>query len=156
MADQQPATKADFAELSAALTASLAELTAAVNRLQPNIVNDRRRRGDRFEEPFVAPRRNRVHFSSSESEEEEEEPINRRRNEHDYRVKADIPFFHGTTGVEEFLDWQIEVDRFFEIMEVPEHKQIKMVAFRLKGTAAVWWDKLVNDNKGVRFDLGAE
>ena len=82
MADQQPATKADFAELSAALTVSLTELTAAVNRLQPNIVNDSRRRGDRIEEPFVALRRNRVHFSSSESEEEEDEPVNRRRKEH--------------------------------------------------------------------------
>ncbi|KAJ9555907.1 hypothetical protein OSB04_010521 [Centaurea solstitialis] len=130
MVDQQPATKADFAELSAALTASLAELTAAVNRLQPNNINDRRRREDGFEERFVEPRpgiRNRVHFSSSESEEEEEEePDNRRRNERDYRMNADIPSFYGTTGVEEFLDWQIEVDRVFEIMEVPEHKLNRM------------------------------
>ena len=27
-----------------------------------------------------------------------------------------------TMGVEEFLDWQIDVDRFFDVMEVPENK----------------------------------
>jgi len=46
-------------------------------------------------------------------------------------------------GVEEFLDWQIDVDRFFGVMDILENKQVKMVAIRLKGTTTVWWDILV-------------
>ncbi|PNX76875.1 subtilisin-like protease, partial [Trifolium pratense] len=87
-------------------------------------------------------------IDDSNSEEEiATEERNDRGNHHDYRVKADIPLFYGTMGVEEFLDWQIDVDRFFDVMDVPEHKQVKMVAIRLKSTAAVWWDRLVVQRK---------
>ncbi|CAN0846753.1 hypothetical protein LINGRAHAP2_LOCUS4606 [Linum grandiflorum] len=61
----------------------------------------------------------------------------------DYRVKTDIPLFYGTMRVDEFLDWLVDVDRFFDLMRVPENKQVKMVAIRLKSIAASWWDKLV-------------
>ena len=86
--------------------------------------------------------------SSEEEEEAEEEDASndgeqQGRRPHDYRVRADIPFFHGNMSVEEFLDWQISVDRFFEIMDVPDHKHVKMVANKLRSTAAMWWDMLV-------------
>ncbi|CAN0838816.1 hypothetical protein LINGRAHAP2_LOCUS2351 [Linum grandiflorum] len=45
--------------------------------------------------------------------------------------------------VDEFMDWLVDVDRFFDLIGVPENKQVKMVANRLKSIAAVWWDKLV-------------
>ncbi|CAN0824516.1 hypothetical protein LINGRAPRIM_LOCUS1705 [Linum grandiflorum] len=61
----------------------------------------------------------------------------------DYRVKTDIPLFYGTMRVDEFLDWLVDVDRFFDLMGVPENKQVKMVAIRFKSIAALWWDKLV-------------
>ena len=46
-------------------------------------------------------------------------------------------------GVEEFLNWKIDVDNFFDIMGVPENKQVKMVAIRLRSVTSIWWDKLV-------------
>lgn len=58
-------------------------------------------------------------------------------------MKADIPLFYGTMGVEEFMNCQIDDDRLFNVMGVLENKQVKMVAIRLKSTIVAWWNKLV-------------
>lgn len=58
-------------------------------------------------------------------------------------MKDDIPLFYRMIGVEEFLDWHINVDRFFNVVGIFENKQVKMVAIRLKSIVVVWWDKLV-------------
>jgi hypothetical protein len=60
---------------------------------------------------------------------------------YDFGMINDIPFFYG--GGEEFMNWEIEIDRFFSMNDVPEDKQAKKVAKKLKSTAAVWWDRLV-------------
>ncbi|GJT73641.1 transposon ty3-I gag-pol polyprotein [Tanacetum coccineum] len=36
-------------------------------------------------------------------------------------------------------DWLYEVDKFFDIMEVPEEEQVKVVAYKLRGGAGAWW-----------------
>ncbi|KAI5412417.1 hypothetical protein KIW84_057187 [Lathyrus oleraceus] len=40
---------------------------------------------------------------------------------------------------QEIVDWQIDVDKFFNVMGVLENKQVKMAEIRLKSTTVVWW-----------------
>ena len=106
-------TKTEFDGAIVALTAAITNLTTQVTTLSNNNRINLNRGGDRGNNHMVDD-------SNSEEEEVVTEERNDRGNHHDYRVKADIPLFYGTMGVEEFLDWQIDVDRFFDVMDVDD------------------------------------
>ena len=40
------------------------------------------------------------------------------------------------------MDRLTEVDMFFDYTELLDYRKVKFVAYRLKGVALVWWDRL--------------
>ena len=67
--------------------------------------------------------------------------------------RHDIPTFSGDLNIEGFLDSITEVDCFFEYMEIPEERKVKLVAFQLKEGASVWSEQLretrIREGRGV-------
>jgi hypothetical protein len=57
-------------------------------------------------------------------------------------MKMDLPSFNGQLQIEGFLDWLVLVERFFDYMDIPEDKKVKLVAYRLLGGASAWWEQL--------------
>jgi len=51
-------------------------------------------------------------------------------------MKADIPSFSKNLDIESFLDWIYEVNKFFDMAYVLTEKQLKFVAYKLRGGAA--------------------
>ena len=62
----------------------------------------------------------------------------------DFVLKVDIPFFSGNLNIDDFIDWVADIDRFFDYMEVPEEKRVRLVACRLKGGALACWERVQN------------
>ncbi|GJS16976.1 retrovirus-related pol polyprotein from transposon TNT 1-94 [Tanacetum coccineum] len=55
-----------------------------------------------------------------------------------YWVKAEIPNFVGNLDIEVVLYWLYDVNKFFDIIEVPEEEQVKVVVYNLRGGAGAW------------------
>jgi hypothetical protein len=68
-------------------------------------------------------------------------------------MKMDLLSFDGQLQIEGFLDWLAVVERFFDYMEIPEDKKVKLVAYRLMGGASAWWEQLqltrIRQRKGM-------
>ncbi|KAL5719094.1 hypothetical protein ACHQM5_011919 [Ranunculus cassubicifolius] len=55
------------------------------------------------------------------------------------RVKVRMDLFQNTSSKQIF--------QIFMFMDVPDHSQVKLVAYKLKGGAAAWWEKLCEDRR---------
>jgi hypothetical protein len=72
-----------------------------------------------------------------------------REESHKYRTKIDLSSFNGHLHIEDFLDWVMEVERFFDYMSIHEDRKVKLVAYKFKGGASTWWEKSSPTRKGT-------
>jgi hypothetical protein len=49
----------------------------------------------------------------------------------------------GSTDVEEYLNWELKVEKIWRMHEYTEDKKIKLASFEFDDYALIWWDILV-------------
>ena len=57
-------------------------------------------------------------------------------------MKIELPSFNGNVSIEQYLDWVNEVEIFFDYVGTADDKQVCLVAYKLKGGASAWWDRV--------------
>uniref|UniRef100_A0A0D3ASP5 Retrotransposon gag domain-containing protein n=1 Tax=Brassica oleracea var. oleracea TaxID=109376 RepID=A0A0D3ASP5_BRAOL len=55
---------------------------------------------------------------------------------------SDIPEFHGTLSLEDFIDWLNTVEEILMFRQVPDDMQVPLFATRFKGRAMSWRQNL--------------
>ena len=64
------------------------------------------------------------------------------RDSGDFKLNVDIPFFSGNLNIEDFINWLVDIYKFYDYMEVPKEKRVRLLACRLKAGASAWWERL--------------
>ena len=59
------------------------------------------------------------------------------------RPKFTIPKFEGSTDAEEYLTWELKVEKLWRMHEYTEDRKIKLASSEFDGYALLWWENLV-------------
>ena len=133
------------------ITQTLATLTVNQTREQPNRGGPRLNMGRGNGRHHIRTQQSNYGCEDSDVEEEYEDEWEARgthfgyrgATDFDYRQRAkDVPTFHGSMNVEDFLDWMSELETFFSFYEIPMDNRVNLVAYKLKGGAQSWWKNL--------------
>jgi len=57
-----------------------------------------------------------------------------------FQPKLEVLIYMGSLSHEELIDWNIDMDKFFDYEETEEGKKVKFLVTKSKGHAALWWD----------------
>lgn len=71
---------------------------------------------------------------------------NRNCKAQDYRLNIDLTFT-GHSHMEKFSDWLASIENFFDYTKIPKEKKVKLVAYKLKSGALVWWEHTNNERR---------
>ena len=100
----------------------------------PRNRRDERRRYGNYQ---MGARPNRAEFDVDDRRDD-------RRHWHpntDFKVKLELGTFNGIMDPEIFLDWLESVNKYFELVYVPEEQRVSFVSYKLESGAALWWKR---------------
>src|SRR4051812_10352900 len=59
------------------------------------------------------------------------------------KPKFSIPKFDGSIDPEDYLTWELKIEKLWRLYEYTEEKKVKLAASEFDGYALRWWDALV-------------
>lgn len=65
----------------------------------------------------------------------------------EFGIKVDISEFYDGIEVDEFLNWLATVEEILDYKEVPDNKSVPLVATRLCGRSATWWQQQLKQKR---------
>lgn len=72
-------------------------------------------------------------------------------------IRIEIPESDGSAHPDEFFDWLSTVERVFDLRDVPDNLQVKLIAIKLGKYASLWWDHVKKKDFGkenVKWNRG--
>jgi hypothetical protein len=66
------------------------------------------------------------------------------------KPKFTVPKFVGSTNVEEYLNWELKVEKLWHMHEYTKDRKIKLASSEFDGYALLWWDNIVQSRLEAR------
>ena len=63
------------------------------------------------------------------------------------KPKFSIPKFEGSTDVEEYLTWELKMEKLWRLHDYTDDRKIKLASSEFDGYALRWWDNLVQQRR---------
>ena len=61
------------------------------------------------------------------------------------KPKFSIPKFEGSTDVEEYLTWELKIEKLWRLHDYTEERKVKLASSEFDGYALRWWDSIVQN-----------
>ena len=63
------------------------------------------------------------------------------------KPKFTIPKFEGTPDVEEYLTWELKIEKLWRLHDYTEDRKVKLASSEFDGYALRWWESIVSNHR---------
>ena len=64
------------------------------------------------------------------------------------RLKIEVLIFFGNINLEELIEWNNELEEYFEYEDIEDSERVKFAKAKLKGHAKIWWQEIQLERNG--------